>query len=117
MTLEIFRDFCLQLPGTTEHLPFDDKTLVFKVQNKMFALTDLEEFTFVNLKNLPEINLELRERHDAIKEGYHMNKAHWNSVYVDRDVDDSKILELTQQSYNLIVNSLSKKLRDELAHR
>ena len=38
-----FRDFCLSLAGSTECMPFDDETLVFKVGGKMFAFIPLEK--------------------------------------------------------------------------
>jgi predicted DNA-binding protein (MmcQ/YjbR family) len=50
------------MKGVTEEFPFDKNTLVFKVMGKMFALTDLELFTSINLKCDPEIGAELREQ-------------------------------------------------------
>lgn len=38
MNIEEFREYCLQLSDVEECLPFDEKTLVFKVKGKMFAL-------------------------------------------------------------------------------
>lgn len=110
-------DFCFQLPGATETFPFDKTTLVIKVQNKLFALVDVEEPTGINLKCDPERAIELRERYEGIQPGYHMNKTHWNTVALDGSVDDSLIKELIVHSYELIVASLPKKLRDELENR
>ena len=39
MNIEEFRDYCLSKKHVTECFPFDEKTLVFKVANKMFALS------------------------------------------------------------------------------
>ena len=114
MNIELYRDYCLLKPGVTEGFPFDENTLVFKVQNKMFALTDLETFDFINLKCDPDRAIELRESNPGIKPGYHMNKAQWNSVYTDGYVSDPLILQLIDHSYALIVASLPKKLRQEL---
>ena len=51
MNIEEIRDHCLAKPGVTEGFPFDETTLVFKVMNKMFALTGLEgDPPYVNLK-------------------------------------------------------------------
>jgi len=50
MNIEIFRDYCIAKPGVTEGFPFDETTLVFKVMDKMFALTDLDGDLSVNLK-------------------------------------------------------------------
>lgn len=114
MNIEDFRNYCLKYKGVTESFPFDESTLVFKVKNKMFALADVDEFNFINLKCDPERSIELREQYSGIKPGYHMNKKLWNSVYVNEDVDDQLIFELTDHSYNLIVKSLTKKLQIEL---
>lgn len=114
MNIEEFREYCIQKKGVTEAFPFDKNTLVFKVMGKMFALIDVEAFDFVNLKSDPEKAVELREKYQGIKPGYHMSKIHWNSVYVNTDVSDKLVFELVDDSYNLIVSSLTKKLKEEL---
>jgi predicted DNA-binding protein (MmcQ/YjbR family) len=114
MDIETFRLYCLAKPGVTEHLPFDDRTLVFKVGGKMFALCDLEEFNSANLKCDPERAVELREQFDAVTPGYHMNKTHWNTVKVDGDVNGRMLQELIDHSYELIVSSLPKREREKL---
>lgn len=114
MNIEEFRDYCLSLKGVTEGFPFDNKTLVFKVMNKMFALTSIEEFRSVNLKCDPELAIELREQFMAVQPGYHMSKKHWNTITVNDDVNDPKLIELTKMSYDLVVSGLTKKLKEEL---
>ncbi|TNE56146.1 MAG: MmcQ/YjbR family DNA-binding protein [Bacteroidetes bacterium] len=114
MNLEEYRDYCLSFNGVTEGFPFDSQTLVFKVGGKMFALCDVDLFDGINLKCDPDRALELRESHQGIRGGYHMNKRHWNTVETNSDVDDELIRELTKHSYELIYASLPKKIRDEL---
>ena len=114
MNISDFREYCLAKKGATESFPFDEKTLVFKVA-KMFALTDIEGFKSVNLKCNPERAIELRETYQGIKPGFHMNKTHWNTVSIDSDVPEKLILELIDHSYDLIVNSLTKKQKNELS--
>ena len=114
MNIEEYRDYCISKKGVSEGFPFDKNTLVFKVMGKMFALADVDSFNFINLKCDPEKAAELREIYNAIKPGYHMSKTHWNSVYVNSDVSDKMIYQLIDDSYNLIVSSLTKKLQAEL---
>ncbi|WP_370086658.1 MmcQ/YjbR family DNA-binding protein [Ekhidna sp.] len=115
MNIEEYRDYCLAKPGTTEHTPFGPDTLVFKVMGKMYALTGIESFEFINLKCDPEYAIELREKYDgSIRPGYHMNKQQWNSVYTDGAVPDDLIRQLIDDSYDLIVAKLPKKLKEEL---
>ena len=117
MNIEQFRDYCLAKLFVTEHFPFDETTLVFKVADKMFALCDVDQFEFINLKCDPEEAVDLRERYHGIKPGYHMSKKHWNSVYIGEDVHDKLLLKLTDNSYDLVFSSIAKKKRDELQNR
>ena len=114
MDFESFVEYCMNKPATTDHFPFDEKTLVFKVANKMYALANADDFQSINLKCDPERAQELRERYSGINPGYHMSKVHWNTVSVFEDVPDKLIYELIDHSYDLIVNSLPKKSREEL---
>ncbi|MDP4289483.1 MAG: MmcQ/YjbR family DNA-binding protein [Bacteroidota bacterium] len=114
MNIELFREHCLKKKASTECFPFDQDTLVFKVADKMFALINLSEPDNANLKCDPETAIYLREHYDCVKPGYHMNKKHWNTVYFDSTIDDALILKWIDDSYDLIVNSLSRKVRQEL---
>ena len=100
----------------TESFPFDEETLVFKVMGKMFALCGLERNpTQVNLKCDPERSVELRAQYDGlIIPGWHMSKLHWNTVIIEEELPHKLVLELIDHSYNLVVNSLTKKLQAEL---
>lgn len=114
MNIESFRDYCLAKPGVTEGFPFDERTLVFKVMGKMFALTNVDLFQSINLKCDPEYAIELRETFQAVTPGYHMSKKHWNTVTVEGDLTEKLLIDLIDHSYGLVVKSLTKKLRDEL---
>jgi predicted DNA-binding protein (MmcQ/YjbR family) len=114
MNIEFFRDYCISKKGVTEEFPFGEETLVFKVMGKMFALTNVDSFSSINLKCNPEKATELREQYACVKPGYHMNKNHWNTVMIDGSVSDKLIKEWVDDSYNLVVASLTKKLQQEL---
>ena len=116
MDIESFRIHCLAKAGVTEELPFDNQTLVFKVMGKMFALTDVDLFTSINLKCDPEEAALLREQHDAVVPGYHMNKRHWNTILMDGSVSDALVIQWIDDSYNLVAVKLPKKLQLELRH-
>ena len=117
MNIEEFREYCIAKKGVTESFPFDDKTLVFKVMGKMFALTGLEyNPAQANLKCHPKRAIELREQYDGlITAGYHMSKVHWNTVEIERNLPRELVTELIDHSYNLVVKGLTKKLQAELA--
>lgn len=114
MNIEEFREYCLAKSATSESLPFDNNTLVFKVHNKMFTLSGIEKFASINLKCDPEYAVELREKYEGIQPGYHMNKTHWNTVLTDGSVPDELIFELIDHSYELVARGLRRKVRDSL---
>ena len=114
MDIVTFRDYCLQLPGTTEDFPFDEQTLVFKVKGKMFALTNVDHFASFNAKATPEDCIALREQYSSITPGYHMNKKHWNTITLDGSVPDAVMTTLLKNSYDLVVGGLTRKHREEL---
>lgn len=101
MDIEQFRDFCLSLAGTTEDFPFDENILVFKVNNKIYALTDIAEFEYINVKCNPEKAEELRAEYEAVKPGFHMNKKHWNSLYIHQ-LPEALVYEWVKDSYDLV---------------
>ena len=114
MNIEDFREYCIRKPGVTEEFPFDEFTLVFKVMGKMFALANLDGEWGLALKCDPDRAIELREQFPAIRPGYHMSKVHWNSIAMDGSLSQNLILELIDHSYQLVVNKLPMKLKQEL---
>jgi len=117
MNIEEYREFCISKPGVSEGFPFDNKTLVFKIMGKIFALTDVDEFVGINLKCDPEYALELREKYEGVIAGYHMSKKHWNTVSTSSDVSDKTLRHLINHSYELVVSKLTKKQKEELKNQ
>ena len=113
MNIEEFRDYCLAKPGVTEEMPFGPDTLVFKVGGKVFALTDINTFSSINLKCDPERAIALRDHFDSIQPGYHMNKKHWNTVVLANEIKNALLLELIDHSYSLVFNGLTQLQRKE----
>lgn len=118
MNIQQLYEFCQSKKGVTEHFPFDSDTLVFKVGGKMFCLTSLSEWEkgtpSLNLKCDSNVAIELREKFDGITPGYHMSKIHWNTVKINEDVPDKKVLHLINHSYELVFSSLTKKVKEEI---
>lgn len=108
MNIESFREYCLQFEGVTEELPFGPDTLVFKVFGKVFALTNLDAFSSINLKCDPETAVELREHYPAVQPGYHMNKKHWNTVLINGTLSDNLVKEWIKHSYDLVLKGVPK---------
>lgn len=115
MDLGAFREYCLNKPHVTEGTPFGEDVLVFKVGGKMFALASLDEVpSTANLKCDPDHALELRDRYEQVRPGYHMNKKHWNTVEIDSGVPDRELRKMIDHSYELVAQSLPRAVRTKL---
>ena len=116
MTLKQLDKYLLSKKGSTFDYPFDEDVRVYRIAQKIFALTNERKKPLsINLKCDPVYALELRTLYKGIKSGYHMNKKHWNTVQIeDSDVDTKTLKSLIDHSYELVYKSLSKKKREML---
>ena len=108
------RATCLGFNGATEEFPFprNPDVSTFKVGGKIFALTVLTAQPLtVSLKCDPDLAVRLRALHPAIVGGYHLNKRHWNTVTLDGTLPDRLVLEMIEDSYDLIVAALPRPQR------
>ena len=105
------RRHCLGLSGTTEEFPFRPGLSVFKVSGKVFALAHLKTKPLrVSLKCEPLLAEQLRDTYAAITPGYHLNKRHWNTVELDGSVPDRLVLDMVEDSYDLVMDGLPKRV-------
>jgi predicted DNA-binding protein (MmcQ/YjbR family) len=115
MKLDELRTYCLSKPGATESYPFGPGALVMKVRGKLFAIiADEETPVTVSLKCEPEVAVMLRSHYPAVIPGYHLNKRHWNTVTVDGTVPKKEVKEWIDDSYDLVVEKLPRKIRNAL---
>lgn len=109
MNLEEFREYCLSKPAASEGTPFGETVLVFKVGGKIFALASLDDVPArANLKCDPDLALELRDRYEQVRPGYHMNKRHWNTIEIEAGIPDAEIRKMIDHSYDLVAKKLPK---------
>ena len=113
MNIEEVRAFCLSMPNATEDFPFDEYVLAVRIGGKIFTLIPLNNPGRMNLKCDPEKAIELREKYDGIEPGYHMNKKTWNTIHFDQ-LPAALVKQLIVDSYELILNSLTRKIRETL---
>jgi predicted DNA-binding protein (MmcQ/YjbR family) len=112
LTADQLRERCLELPGTAEEFPFRPELSVFKVSGKVFALTALDQRPLrISLKCEPGLAEQLRNTYSAVRPGYHLNKRHWNTVNVDGSLPDRLVLDMIEDSYDLVVAGLPKKVQ------
>ena len=115
MRAAALRRCCLALPGAVEEFPFGPATSVFKVGGKMFALSALGGAPLeVSVKCEPELAVALRGGYDAIRPGYHLNKRHWNTITLDGGIPDRLVREMIEDSYDLVVSTLPRRVREQL---
>lgn len=114
MNAEDIRDYCLSLGNTTEEFPFDDVSLVFKVENKMFLLIALDAMEpNIAVKCDPETAEKLRDWYSAVEPAYHFNKKYWNNIYLNRDMQADEIKRWIDHSYEEVIRKLPKKIREQ----
>src|SRR5213076_2161374 len=110
-----FREYGLRKPKATEGAPFGETVLVFKVAGKMFAQMSLDEVpATANLKCDPDLALELRDRYEQVRPGYHMNKKHWNTVEIEGGIPEAELRKMIDHSYDLVVQSLPRAKRSTI---
>ena len=109
LTLAQLDAYFLSKPGAVASYPFGEGTRVYKVLGKMFGLISEDaDPRRVNLKCDPDDALALRKQYPAITPGYHMNKQHWNSLYMDGSLPESLVRELIDHSYDLVAARLNQ---------
>ena len=118
MDFDAARTYFLSRPEAVEDFPFGPDVYVYKILGKMFATLGTEDgLARINLKCDPEEALALRDIFEAVLPGYHMNKAHWNTVLLDGSIPRGEIERMIDRSYGLVVKKLTKNTREGLEVR
>ena len=106
MTGSHLRQLCLGLADAREEFPFRPDLAVFKVGEKMFALSALSEQPLrVSVKCDPELGAQLRATYPSIVPAYHLNKRHWLTITIDNSVPDALVTDLIKGSYELVAGA------------
>jgi predicted DNA-binding protein (MmcQ/YjbR family) len=109
MDIDAIRDYCAKKPGTEETLPFGPDVLVFKVNGKAYLLWSFDaEPPRFNVKCDPDKAEELRGEYPAVQPGWHMNKKHWNTVFIDGSIPNRLLKEWINHSYDLVSGANKK---------
>ena len=98
--------YCLTLENTYKDCPFPDDfesvTMKHCKNKKWFALLmNVNNKLYLNVKTDPNYSDILRNTYDYVIPAYHMNKEHWNTIIIDKKVDEDLVKELIEQSYQL----------------
>jgi predicted DNA-binding protein (MmcQ/YjbR family) len=115
MELQQVIRLCRAQPEATEGYPFRPGVLVFKVHGKIFAIVmERDEPLRLSLKCEPLLAEALRAEYPAVTGGYHLNKRHWNTVRLDGSVDEERVREWIEDSWDLVVEKLPRNVRRRL---
>ena len=107
---------CLELTGVTSDYQEEWQARRYHIGGKMFLMwgVDNKSRPIATIKLDPLFGEMLRREHDDIVPGYHMNKTHWNSVYLEGDINDDLYKTMIEQAYDIVFKSLTKKLQKEI---
>lgn len=101
------QQYLLSKHKAKENFPFGPEVAVYKVCHKMFATLTVEDgLPRINLKCDPDEALALRDKYPAVQPGYHMNKKHWNTVFLDGSVSVAEVERMIDNSYSLVIDNL-----------
>ncbi|MDR2064668.1 MAG: MmcQ/YjbR family DNA-binding protein [Prevotellaceae bacterium] len=116
MDYDFIQAHCLSKKGAEEDYKQEWDAIRYSVGGKMFALVgnDGEGNAIISIKHTPEQSGELREKYSDILPGYYLNKTHWSSVRLNGNVPEAVLKQLLDASYELIFNSLSRKMQNEI---
>lgn len=111
MDIENARLFALGLGQATEKL-FAGHWVSFCIAGKWFMLMQLDApEPRIAVKLPPDMGEQLREQYNGVKPAYHMNKRHWNDLYLNSDLTDDTVRELIRTAFETVVAKLPKKIR------
>lgn len=118
MNIENFREYCLSLEGVTEKTPFGkfarrfESILVFYVAGRMFCLTDMDNFTYVDVRSTPDEAEEIKMRYSSVGEPVNRTMKHWIQLDLAGDIPEGEILRLVSRAHEIIKNRYTKKSCD-----
>ena len=114
MNVEELREYCLLQKDATEEMPFKDEILVFKVVGKWFAVIPLDDPELkISVKCDPVKAIELREQYNCVEAAWHFNKKYWNTIILNRDMNDNTVKQWIRHSIEEVVKKLPKKTQSE----
>jgi predicted DNA-binding protein (MmcQ/YjbR family) len=119
MKYDFIQEYCLSKKGTEENYKAEWDAIRYSVRGKMYVLVgnDADGNPIISVKLPPEYSLELREQYAEIIPGYYLNKTHWNSMLLGGNVPDEVLKKMLDCSYELIFQSLSRKVQNEISNQ
>ena len=106
--------FGLTFPDTYMERPFRDpnwQLIRVKGNKKAFLwIYEMDGIVWLNVKADPQWRDFWREAFASVVPGYHQNKEHWNTIYLDGTVPEEDIQRMIGESYDLVTDSPTKRI-------
>lgn len=109
MNVKELHEYLLSFPHTWLDFPFGEDVSVYKIGHaetgggKLFAIVNYDDKPVkVSLKCDPQLAIRLRETYETVLPGYHLSKAHWNTILMTGQVPEDEFKSLVQLSYRLV---------------
>lgn len=113
-------EYLMEKKGVTKDFKEEWKWTRYMIGEKLFCAVCLGEDDkpcYITLKLEPARGDVLRQLYPDIIPGYYMNKTHWNSVKTQGEVPDDLLLQMLDESYDLIFSGLTKKKQAEILRK
>ncbi len=113
LNIEDVRDYAMSLPGVTEDQAYGADWVLFRIEGKIFLhiWLDAPEPTCA-VKLPPDQGRDLRDSNDGVRPAYHLNKTHWNDLYLNL-LDEDMVKRLITESYQLVLSKLPASLKEK----
>lgn len=109
MNIEDVREYTLSLNADITEELFAEQWIVWRIGGKWFLLMQLDApEPHIAVKLPPDVGMELREHYEGVRPAYHMNKTHWNDLYLDL-LDDDLVKQQIKTSFDLVRGKLPKR--------
>ncbi|MDL2207013.1 MmcQ/YjbR family DNA-binding protein [Eubacteriales bacterium OttesenSCG-928-N13] len=111
-------EYLLQKPGVEKDFKAEWGSWRYMIRGKMLVMQggDKTDRPILTIKLDPALSELLRAQYEQIVPGYYSNKTHWSSLYLDGEaqVPDETVRGMLDNAHELILNGLSKKIREEI---
>ena len=75
--------------------------IIMEISADRLGFNSKKKIDVLNVKNTPEFIDFLLSNKEKVYPAYHMNKKHWITVILDGSIEDEKIYNLIETSFNM----------------
>src|SRR5687768_17854668 len=113
MNIEDIEIICRQMPGVSEDIKWEHD-LVFSIGGKMFCVVGLDQFPTTASFKVKDEEFEEMCNWPGFKPAPYVAKYKWVLIEDINKMKKTEWKKYLQQSYDLVKNKLSAKLRNQL---